>query len=207
MLRNVVLSLALLGALPPAGLLAFAAPSAAPTPAAVPADTYEIDAGHSTVVFAVKHLGVGKFYGRFNDMSGSFQYGSGSLDAGSVAITIASGSVDTNNKGRDRHLKNSDFFDAKQFPEIKFQGKKISGAGSDSFTLAGDITMLGVTKPIEFEVEKVGEGDDPWGNFRTGFVAKGSIKRTDFNMEYGLADGALGNEVELIVSLEGVKKK
>jgi len=204
MMRSALLVL-MLAALMAAGFLGvFSAPSAARFAEAA---EYEIDASHSTVLFAVEHLGVGRFYGRFNGISGSYVFDEDNLPASSVSVTIAAASVDTNSTGRDRHLKSSDFFDAKQFPEIIFQSKKVDSKGAGEFAIHGELRMLGVQKPVTLSVEKIGEGADPWGGYRTGFVATTSIRRSDFNMNYGINNNVLGDEVDLILSVEGTKKK
>lgn len=166
-------------------------------------DQFSIDTGHSFVNFSVDHLGMSKAFGRFNKFDGSLEKAAdGSFK---LSFTIETASIDTNSERRDKHLRNADFFNANQFPEITFVTTKVTKNG-DSYAFVGDLTMLGVTKEVTFQVQKTGEGKDPWGKHRIGMMATGKIKRSDFGMNYGLDNGALGDTVELMASIEGVKK-
>jgi len=165
------------------------------------AGTYDVDGVHSSVLFKVKHVGVAWFYGRFNEVSGSFTLGSDGK--GEVDLTVAAASVDTGNEKRNGHLKSPDFFNAKEFPTITFKGA-LEGE-EDAWTASGKLTLHGVTKDVEAEVERVGSGEAMKG-FRTGLFAIFTINRSDFDMKWGIDNGALGDEIEIIVSLEGVRK-
>ena len=207
-MKRITLSLVLASiALAAAATLFLSASPASRAAATVDLQSYEIDASHSTVLFAIKHFGVGKFYGRFNGIEGGYEMDGANLGQTNVQVDVAAGSIDTANKGRDRHLKASDFFDAGQFPKISFSSTSAKSTGEKTFELAGDLTMLGIKKSVTFSCEFIGEGEDQWNNYRTGFEARTTIKRSDFKMNYGLNNGALGDEVELIISVEGVKKK
>ncbi len=161
---------------------------------AAQAATYDIDASHSSVRFEVKHLGIGNFHARFNAFSGTFKPGK------AFKIEIRTGSVYSANKKRDGHLKNPDFFNSKQFPTATFVAKEWKGE-----VIKGDLTIRGITKPVTAKVKKIGEGKDPWGNYRIGYDAELKINRMDFDVKY-MPDG-LGKEVIIRISLEGVKKK
>lgn len=199
-----VLAAAIVGAL--LVTTSFVATSPAASASVEPGD-YEIDTSHSTVLFSIRHFGVGQFFGRFNGIEGTYRLDAANLDQTSVKVDVMSSSVDTNNKGRDRHLKASDFFDARQFPKISFVSTSATVSGDKRFDLTGELTMLGIKKTVTFACEFIGEGEDQWKNFRTGFVSRATIKRSDFKMNYGLNDGALGDEVELTISVEGIRKK
>ena len=165
--------------------------------------TYKIDPAHSTLQFSVAHLDVSRVIGRFDRLDGAFVYDAAKVDACSAQLTISADSVDTANAERDQHLRSSDFFDAGQFPQIGFQSTAVSGTAS-AFTLAGELTMHGVRRPISFQVKKIGEGHDPWGGYRIGFEATATLKRSDFGMAYML--GAVGDEATLTVVIEGLKQ-
>jgi polyisoprenoid-binding protein YceI len=165
------------------------------------ADNYSIDGAHSFVMFRVNHLGIGESYGRFNEISGTFDVDGGTPT--SLSFQINAQSVDTADEDRDKHLKSPDFFNTKQFPVIKFESKSIKKHG-DHFEVAGDLAMLGVTKPFSFDVSHTGEGKDPWGNFRTGWHSEFTVKRSDYGMKFMLE--GLSDEVAVVVSIEGIKK-
>lgn len=179
-------------------LLALALPALA-------ADTYRVDPEHASVMFKVKHLGVSYTYGRFNEVSGSFVLDEANPAASRLEVVIKTQSVDTGNERRDRHLRNADFFDAGQFPEIRFVSKTVSRAEPNQFTVTGDLTLHGVTRPLTVTINKVGAGPDPWGGQRAGGELTFTVKRSDFGMSYGLPD-VVGDEVTLFVSLEGIKQ-
>ena len=199
--------------LPVAGALALAtallaplAPStdaAAPlAPEAVPAAPLEltVDGGHSSVVFRIQHMGAAWFYGRFNEVSGEIVYDEATPAKSSVSITIPAMSVDTNSEKRDQHVTSPDFLDAKQFPELSFESKTVEKAG-DLMKVTGELSMRGVKQDVSFDIEKTGEGKARGGAKVVGFHTTFTVDRTDFGMTYG-SGGPLGDEVELMISLE-----
>lgn len=166
-------------------------------PAAV-ASPFTVDAVHSAVLYRVKHLNAAWNYGRFNDVSGTFNI----ADGGSIDVTVKAGSVDSGNAKRDGHLQSPDFFSAKEFPEITFKSSSMTKTGDDTFEARGPLTLRGVTRDIAVTIEKTGEGPGQRGQGRVqGFEARFTIKRTDFGINYMV--GPLGDEVTMIVSLEG----
>ena len=189
--------------------LGFAEPAAKPAMASKPAASaggYKVDAVHSGVVYRITHMGVSNFWGTFNKLDGSFAFDPADLSSASFDVTIDADSIDSNNAQRDGHLKSPDFFNTKQFPTITFKSTGVSKSG-DGFELKGDMTLLGKTKPITAKLQHIGEGDkgERFG-FRAGVEATFTFKRSDFGMNYGIKDNALGDEVMVIVSLEGAKK-
>ncbi|UCE59878.1 MAG: YceI family protein [Phycisphaerales bacterium] len=163
------------------------------------AEEYKVDAVHSSVIFRVKHLELSYTYGRFNEITGSFSFGNRSL-----AIEVDAASVDTNSTDRDKHLLGADFFDTKKYSTIKFTAAEFKDIGSGKYEVSGNLTLLGVTKPLMVQLERIGSGKDRQGNARTGFETTFTIKRSEFGMTYGL--GGIGDEVRLTVSIEGVAK-
>ncbi len=170
----------------------------------VSAAEFKIDRDHSDIVFAVEHLGVSKNYGRFNDISGSFDYNAetGALD--SIVLEIPVASIDTRNGKRDQHLKGPDFFNAVEFPKITFKSTKVTAKGDGVYAVTGTLSLHGKTKTIELTLERIGHGKDPWGGFRAGAVTEFTIKRSDYGMTNMV--GAVGDEVELLVNIEGIKQ-
>lgn len=178
---------------------------ARPAPAAQ-LNTFEIDGVHSSVVFMIKHLGVGDFYGRFNEISGEFAWDDSSPAAGSINVTIAAESVDTANTQRDNHLRSPDFFNAREFATVTFRSTTIQQLG-DAFEVTGDLTLHGVTKPVTAELVWNGSGDKGQRfGYRGGLAAEFTIKRSEFGMDTYIEEGMLSDEVKLIVGLSGVRK-
>jgi polyisoprenoid-binding protein YceI len=173
-------------------------------PDAVKAETLNIDPVHSSIIFKIRHMGASNFYGRFNDASGSFTIDSANPANSKFDVTVKTGSVDTNNQERDDHLKSPDFFNAAEFPTITFKSSKVAKSSGDKLSVSGDLTVHGVTKPITVELTHT-PGKKTLMGHRGGFEAKFTIKRTDFGMDTYVANGGLGEDVELIVSVEGVK--
>lgn len=168
------------------------------------AEAYKIDGVHSGVVFRVKHMGVSNFWGRFNKVSGSFAWDSAAPEATSVDVTIDAASIDSNNKQRDGHLNSPDFFNTKEFPTITFKSKSLKKAG-ENWELVGDLTLLGKSKEITAKFTPVGEKTTDKGAL-AGFDVAFTIKRSDFGMKYGVENGALGDEVEVMAGFEGNRK-
>jgi polyisoprenoid-binding protein YceI len=170
------------------------------------ADNYQVDPTHSFVSFRVKHMGVGYAYGRFDDLAGSFMFEEGNPVGVTFDFTIKADSVDSNNSKRDQHLKGPDFFNVKEYPTITFKSGLVRRSGERGFEVAGDLTLHGVTRPINAKLEWVGSGKDQLGGFRQGFEGTFVLKRSDFGMNFGLDGGGLGDEVRVTVAFEGVKK-
>jgi polyisoprenoid-binding protein YceI len=164
-------------------------------------ETFNIDSVHSTAIFRVQHLGAGNFYGRFNELEGTIDWDA--EDGPSFDVSIKIESVDSGNEALDKHLKNADFFDAKQFPTMTFKSTGAKKMG-DNWKVTGEMTMHGVTKPVEVDMEFVGRADVGRGD-RVGFETTFTIKRSDFGMNWGVENGALGDATKIIVSLEGIK--
>jgi polyisoprenoid-binding protein YceI len=167
------------------------------------ADTFKIDPVHSSIIFSIKHLGVTDFYGRFNDLSGKVVLDKADPSKSSVEITVPVESVDTRNEKRDQHLKSPDFFNAKQFPIIAFKSKSVEGSG-DTYKVTGDLTLHGVTKPLTLELKTGAEVKGMEGEIRGGGETRFTFKRSDFGMNF--LQGPLGDDVSVIVSLEGIKE-
>lgn len=171
------------------------------------ADDYVIDTkgAHASINFKVQHLGYSWLTGRFNDFDGKFSWDSKAPADSKVELTIDTNSVDSNHAERDKHLRSDDFLDSSKFPEAKFVSTKIEDLGNDKFKIHGDFTLLGVTKPMVIDTYKLGEGKDPWGNYRVGFSGATSFKRADYGMTKNL--GPAAEDVVLELHVEGVRQK
>jgi polyisoprenoid-binding protein YceI len=173
--------------------------------AACAADQYKIDTVHSSLVFRIKHLNVGYFYGRFNDLSGSVLIDEDDPAKSVFDVLVKADSVDTANAKRDGHLKSPDFLNVKEFPTMTFKSKEVKLVKAQTFEVTGDFTLHGVTKSIKVQVRRVGSGKDPFGGgTRTGFETDFTIRRSDYSM--GGMPNALSDYIWLLVGFEAVKK-
>jgi polyisoprenoid-binding protein YceI len=185
-------------------VLAFAAAGLASLPAL--ADKYVIDTkgAHASINFSIQHLGYSYLTGRFNNFSGDFTYDPKDVAASTINVTIDTTSVDSNHAERDKHLRSGDFLNVEKFPKATFVSKKIVPDDGDEFDIVGDLTLNGVTKSITIEVDKVGEGKDPWGGYRVGFEGETEIALKDFNITKDL--GPASQTVKLELHVEGIKQ-
>ena len=185
-------------------ILAFAAAGLASLPAL--ADKYVIDTkgAHASINFSIQHLGYSYLTGRFNNFSGDFTYDPKDVAASTINVTIDTTSVDSNHAERDKHLRSGDFLNVEKFPKATFVSKKIVPDDGDEFDVVGDLTLNGVTKSITIEVDKVGEGKDPWGGYRVGFEGETEIALKDFNITKDL--GPASQTVKLELHVEGIKQ-
>lgn len=187
-------------------LLALAVSSIGVMSLPVMANTYVIDTkgAHASINFAIKHLGYSVLTGRFDTFSGEFSYDPAKPEASTVNVSIDTGSVNSNHAERDKHLRSPDFLNVEKFPKATFVSTKIVLDGKDEFDIVGDLTLNGVTKSITIEVDKVGEGKDPWGGYRAGFSGETTITSKDFNVKMDL--GPASQTVQLELEVEGIKK-
>ena len=164
---------------------------------------FVVDPVHSSMIFAINHMGVTTFYGRINGPAGEFQIDLAKPAASSFNISVKAENIDTGDEGRDQHLKSGDFFDAKQFSEITFRSTAVSRNGKATFAVTGDLTLHGITKPINAVIENIATKDTSRGT-KSGFTVNFTIKRSDFGMTYGT--GMIGDDVTLMIGIEGIKK-
>lgn len=168
------------------------------------ASSYGIDTGHSSVLFKVSYANISPFWGRFNKFEGKFVYDPKNLASANLTVEIDADSVFTADRKRDDHLKSPDFFSAKQFPKITFQSTAVkAGSRAGTYTVSGNLTLRGVTKPVTVELTKTGEGKDGRGQERVGFEGSFTINRHDFGVSF-MPDG-LGKDVTILVAVAGVK--
>ncbi|MFI6513570.1 YceI family protein [Streptosporangium sp. NPDC050855] len=150
------------------------------------AGTYVLDAAHTRVGFLVKHMMVSKVRGHFGEFAGTVTIAENPLDS-SAEITIKAESINTGAPDRDNHLRGDDFLGADKFPDLTFRSTRVLGHSGDEFTLAGDLTIRDVTKPVELTVEYGGAGTNPWGQTLWGFSITGEIDREEFGLTWNQA--------------------
>ncbi|GHJ60666.1 polyisoprenoid-binding protein [Nocardioides sp. OK12] len=147
---------------------------------------YTIDASHSRLGFSARHAMVTTVRGQFTDWSGTAHVDTADPAASSVSLTIRTASIDTGNADRNAHLASADFFDAENHPEITFVSTHVTRDGDD-WTIAGDLTIKGVTQPVTIEFESTGSAQDPFGYLRIGFEGGTSINRKDWGLTWNAA--------------------
>jgi polyisoprenoid-binding protein YceI len=170
---------------------------------AAQAAEFNIDPAHSFIRFKIQHLGYSWMWGGFNDLEGSFSYDSDNPGTSRIDITIRTASVDTNHAERDKHLRSDEFLDVKTYPTATFESTRFTANGAGG-VLEGELTLHGVTRPIVITVEKIGEGPDPWGGYRAGFLGTTSLNRGDFGMPYDL--GPKSESMDFELGIEGVRR-
>ena len=164
----------------------------------------DTDKAHAFIQFRISHLGFSWLLGRFNDFSGTFTYDEENAAASSVEVTINTASIDSNHAERDRHLRGEDFLHTGKFPQARFVSTGYQATGAGSAILSGQLTLRGVTREIDIEVQKIGQGTDPWGGYRAGFQGITTLTLADYGITYNL--GPAARQVELFLSIEGIRQ-
>ncbi|MGW4913643.1 YceI family protein [Streptomyces sp. NPDC004270] len=164
------------------------------TTAAVPgADTatltgdYTIDPAHTTLGFVARHAMVTNVKGSFQQFEGSLHLDGADPAKSTASLDITMDSITTGSPDRDGHLKSADFFKTDEFPTMTFRSTKAEALGGDDYRITGDLTILGVTKPVTIDLEFNGAAKDPFGNERVGFEGKAEIKRSDWGVTWNAA--------------------
>lgn len=173
---------------------------------------WNIDKSHTQLQFEVSHMVITDVTGHFKSYEGTVTTPSAdNLEGAEISFTIDAASIDTDNADRDEHLRNADFFDVETYPEITFVSKSFEKTDEGEYKLVGDLTMKGITKEVELDVELNGIVTGPWGNTRAGFEVEGEINRFDYNIEWSksLDTGSLvvGEMVEIDINLQLILDK
>ncbi len=154
--------------------------------------------------FKIKHLGYSWLHGRFNTFDGEFNYDAEKPNASQIMVNIDTTSLDSNHAERDKHLRGKDFLNVDKYPTATFKSTNITFNNDDSGKVTGDFTLHGVTKSITFEIDKIGEGQDPWGGYRVGFEGETSLKLSDYGINYNL--GPASTHVDIGLFIEGIRQ-
>ncbi len=169
---------------------------------------YEIDPQHLTLGFLVEHVGFAKVFGRFREAEGRFTFDEAAGEVSNVRVAVKTGSVDTEVEARDRHLKSADFLNVEKFPEMVFESKETTKLEGRKAELRGSLTLLGVSRPLVLSLvwNKSATSPLPGNPYVSGMSARGTFRRSEFGMSYGVADGLVGDEVELLIELEAHRR-
>ncbi len=168
---------------------------------------FDIKGQHAFIQFKVKHLGYSWLLGSFRTFNGHFSFDERKPETNSVSVTIDTASLDTNHAERNKHLRSADFFDVANYPKATFQSSSYEATGKHSGIIRGKLTLHGVTKEIEISVTQIGTGPDPWGGYRRGFEGHTTLHLSDYRMKKSGMLGAVAENVELFISIEGVRTK
>ena len=172
-------------------------------------EKWDIDVGHSSIDFSVRHMVVAKVRGQFTKWSGSLELDTDNLANSKASISIDATSIDTRDEKRDGHLKSADFLDTEKFPTIEFKSKRVEAKGKEALDIIGDLTIRGVTHEVTLSTEYGGRAKDPWGGERAGFHAKTKVDRKEFGLSWNQvleAGGVLvGEHIEIAIDLEAKK--
>lgn len=171
---------------------------------------WSIDQSHSEIQFKVRHLMVSYVTGQFTRFNATVETKGDDFTTARVNFTADVNSISTHNEQRDAHLKNTDFFDAENHPELKFESDNIEKITDEEYKVEGILTIRGISKKVILTAEYGGIMVDPWGNTRTGFTITGKINRKDFGVSFGMVSETggvlLADEVKISVNAEFVKE-
>ncbi|MBF0447507.1 MAG: YceI family protein [Magnetococcales bacterium] len=167
------------------------------------AQEYQIDPTHSFVEFSISHLGISLLKGRFNDISGHFNYEEENPSASRISVLVKTASIDSNHAERDKHLRDPRFLHVAKYPDATFTTTSFEGDGKTG-TLIGQFTLHGTSKTVTIPVTYIGAGKDPWGGYRRGFEGHLTINRLDYGVSQPL--GPASEEMQLGFFIEGIRK-
>jgi polyisoprenoid-binding protein YceI len=171
---------------------------------------WALDPTHSEILFKVRHMMITNVKGEFRKFEGGISTEGSDFANASIDLTIDASSVFTNEHSRDGHLKSGDFFDVEKFPTLTFRGTSFIKSTYDEYKLRGVLTIKGVSKEIQLDVEFGGINKDPWGNEKAGFSVLGKINRKDFGLNWNAAletGGVLvSDEVRIAAEVQFVKQ-
>ncbi len=194
-----------------AATLVLAAVTAGALPARAEPAVYKLDPSHTSIAFKTHHLGFSEVVGQFLTAEGSFTYDAETNSLSQLDVTIDPASVFSNDKARDGHLRGKDFLNVASFPAITFILREAKAEDASHGTVTGDLTLLGVTRPVTLDVTLNKAGDYPFAidgkiPYVLGISAETSLKRSDFGMTYAVDNGWVGDEIEVFLSFEAVRQ-
>ncbi|MGV3727113.1 YceI family protein [Hydrogenophaga sp.] len=182
-----------------------------PVAAQAQAAQYELDPDHTTVAFLVDHIGYAKVLGMFRSVRGSYRFDEATATLTNVRIEVETGSVFSNQRKRDDHLKGPDFLNSSQFPRMVFTASSAKRTSDRQFEITGQLELLGKSQPLTLQATWNKSAESPLGGplrkpYVMGVSARGSFKRSAYGMNYAVANGWVGDEVPLIVEFEAVRQ-
>lgn len=166
------------------------------------AEEYVIDTEgmHAAIQFRVRHVGISWLAGRFDKFDGTYTYDKENMENSKVVVNIDVSSVNTNHAARDEHIREADYLNVEANPTARYESTGIEVTGEGTGVIHGNLTLNGVTKHVHLDSKFVGEGDDPWGGYRSAFEATTTINPADYNFKFEYGD------VQLTMYVEGVRQ-
>ncbi len=176
-----------------------------------PQTVWKVDQAHSRVDFSVAHLVIAEVTGRFTDFTVTLNQGNDDFTGSELTAVIKTSSINTDNEGRDKHLRSDDFLNAEKYPEITFKSTSFEKTGDGKYRIAGNLTIRDVTKPVVLDAVYKGSVTDPWGNLKSAFKATTTIDRFDYGVKWNTAidSGGLvaGKDISITLNIELAKQK
>lgn len=173
----------------------------------LPVGTWSVDPSHSSAGFSVKHMGIATVRGRFGAFEGQLRVDEDGGVSGFGAADVAT--IDTGDEKRDGHLRSADFFSADEHPRVSYEVTAVEPVDEETFKVIGDLTIRGITAPVELTAVVEGTDVDPWGNERVAITASGSLRRSDYGLTWNQALGSgnvlVGEKVNLAIDISAVK--
>jgi polyisoprenoid-binding protein YceI len=165
---------------------------------------YELDPAHTTIAFLVEHIGYAKTLGQFLRASGGYTFDAETGALSAVRVVVKTDGVDTRHEARDRHLRSEDFLDSSGHPTMTFTAHGARRTGERTFVVTGELALLGTTRPLTLAATLNKSAPYPIGDRAEvmGVSARGTLKRSEFGMTYGIEDNLVGDEVELVIEIE-----
>lgn len=164
---------------------------------------WSIDPAHTNIHFKAKHLMITTVTGTFGEFTGSITTDGDDFSTGKFSFEAEVATITTGSKDRDQHLRSEDFFNAEEFPVLRFEGSEVSNHSGNEFDLSGKLTIRDVSKDITLRVEVGGVAKDPWGNTKGGFAFKGKLNRKEFGLKFHVVNEAGNLLVSDEIKLEG----
>lgn len=190
-------------------VLATAGAWLAGAPARAEPAEFVLDPRQTSITFFVHHLGYSDVAGMFLESEGSFVYDEETQELSELEVVVDTASVFTDDEERDNHLRSADFLNVREFPEMTFVGTRTERLGEDTGRIHGELTLLGVTRPVTLEARLNKTGRWPFldEHYALGVDARGSIKRSDFGMTYAVDNGWVGDEVEFVIGFQAIRQE
>ena len=166
--------------------------------------TIDTKGAHASIEFRISHLGTSWLTGRFNTFDGEFSYDSDNPAAASVNVEVDVTSFDSNHAERDKHIRGDEYLNVADHPTASFKSSSFTPNADGGGVMKGMLTLYGTSKEVAIDVAKVGEGKDPWGDYRAGFSGTLELKPKEFGMNYKL--GPAAETVYMDLNIEGIRK-
>jgi len=169
---------------------------------------YKLDPEHTTLALLVDHVGYARLLGRFRDVQGSFTYNEETQELSDLQVVVKTASFWSDHERRDAHVHGPDFLHVEKYPEMVFTADSGTPKGPSEGTVTGKLTLLGQTRPLTLYVTLNKSAEYPFGHekYTLGISARGSLQRSEYGMTYAVANGLVGDEVDIIIETEAIQQ-